>query len=388
MSLLNFEYKNFFVNLYEKIMEKDIFSDAAQVAFYFSFALFPLLIFLISIFGFVLESAMDMRQELFYYLYQVMPASAYELVKTTINEVTEGSSGGKLTFGLLVALYSASAGVDNIRIALNSVSNLREQRSWFKTKGIALLLTFALAVLIAIALAIVFYGGKLIKISLETLHLPISSPILLAVLQWIIILIVLLIVFALIFNFLPNHTKPFKWIWISPGTISGIILWLLLSGGFRLYLAYFDSYNKTYGSLGAMIILLLWLYLTALVILIGGSINSTLQDMTDPESDEKISRAEADKGTDASKTDDSATNKNKADGKKIENKTSSLIESPAVIQTTALNRNLPEEAAASLPDEENLTVPPNEMNNKSWVNLAVGGLFGVLVGLMIKRKDK
>ncbi len=92
-------------------------------------------------------------------------------------------------------------------------------------------------------------------------------------------------IFALLYNFLPKH-KNFKWVWVSPGAIISIVLWLVVSYGFRLYLGYFDSYDKTYGSLGAMIILMLWLYLTALVILIGGTINAVLEEFTDPKTAE------------------------------------------------------------------------------------------------------
>ncbi len=278
MALKNFHFKTFFYRLYERAMEEDIMSSAAQVAFYFSFALFPLLLFLVSLFGIILGSADDLRGELFYYLRQVMPNSAYELVQTTIVEVTTGSSGGKLTLGFFIALWSASAGVDSLRIALNSVYNLRETRDWWKTKLLSLSFTFVITILVSVALAIVFYGWKFVSFSLSSMSLPIPSPFFLVIIQWVAILIVLLIVFGLLFNYIPNHS-PFKWIWITPGAITGIILWLILSNGFRLYLNYFNSYNKTYGSLGAVIILMLWLYLTALVILIGGLINSIVDEI-------------------------------------------------------------------------------------------------------------
>ena len=278
MALKNFHIKTFFYRLYERSMEEDIMSSAAQVAFYFSFALFPLLLFLVSLFGIILGSADDLRGELFYYLRQVMPNSAYELVQTTIVEVTTGSSGGKLTLGFFIALWSASAGVDSLRIALNSVYNLRETRDWWKTKLLSLSFTFVITILVSVALAIVFYGWKFVSFSLSSMSLPIPSPFFLVIIQWVAILIVLLIVFGLLFNYIPNHS-PFKWIWITPGAITGIILWLILSNGFRLYLNYFNSYNKTYGSLGAVIILMLWLYLTALVILIGGLINSIVDEI-------------------------------------------------------------------------------------------------------------
>lgn len=277
MKLKNLHFKPFFYRLYERAMEEDIMSSAAQVAFYFSFALFPLLLFLVSLFGIILGSADDLRGELFYYLRQVMPGSAYELVQTTIIEVTTGSSGGKLTIGFFIALWSASAGVDSLRIALNSVYNLRETRDWWKTKLLSLSFTFVITILVSVALAIVFYGWKFISLTLTSMSLPVPSPFFLIIIQWVAILIVLLIVFGLLFNYIPNHS-PFKWVWITPGAVTGLILWLILSNSFRLYLNYFNSYNKTYGSLGAVIILMLWLYLTALVILIGGLINSIFEE--------------------------------------------------------------------------------------------------------------
>lgn len=283
---LDFDFKTFFIRLYKKAFEeKDIMSNAAQVAFYFTFSLFPLLLFMISLFGLILTSADDLRGELFLYLRQVMPISAYQLVFNTIEEVRESSSSGKLTVGILVAIWAASAGIDNIRIALNGVYNLTESRPWWKTKLLALGLTLGLGILFTFALGIIFYGTKVINLILGWINFSISSPFFLGVLQWVMILSVLITTFAIIYNFLPEH-KNRKWVWISPGAITGIILWLLLSYGFRLYLGYFNTYNKTYGSLGAVIILMLWLYLTAFVILVGGSINAVLQEFTDAETAE------------------------------------------------------------------------------------------------------
>ena len=267
---MSFDYKNFFKSLYQKINDDDIFGNAAQVAFYFSFALFPLLLFLMTLFGLILNNKAELQTELFMYLQSVMPASAFDLVKTTLLEVTKESSGGKLTIGILITLWAASAGIDNLRGALNEVYNLKETRSWVKSKLTAVILTLGFGVMILIALSFIFYGTQIL-----TWILPVESPYILKPLEWLTILIALTTMFALLYNFLPNHS-PYEFKFISPGAISAIILWLLCSGGFQLYLRYFDSYAKTYGSLGAMIILLLWLYLTALVILIGGAVNAIL----------------------------------------------------------------------------------------------------------------
>lgn len=305
MFKFNIGFKEFFKRLYEKsVEEEDLMSNAAQVAFYFTFAIFPLLLFLVSLFGIILASA-NLQDELYLYLRQIMPLSAFVLVQNTITEVTANSSGGKLTLGILAALWAASAGIDGIRVELNSVYNLTETRPWWKTKLLALLMTFGLAILITIALGVIFYGGRFISLILNSLSFSISSPIFLGILQWLTILAVLITIFALIYNFLPYH-KRLRWVWITPGAVVGIVLWLLFSYGFRLYLGFFNSYDKTYGSLGAVIILMLWLYLTALVILVGGTINAILQEFTDP-----VTAKAADRKADAKEEVEDPENKRK-----------------------------------------------------------------------------
>lgn len=268
-------------------METDIFSRAAQVAFYFSFSLFPLLFFLVSLFGLVLESTDGLKAELYGYVRQIMPWSAFELVRKTVEEVIDSSSSGKLTIGLAITLWSASAGIDSVRSALNAVYELRETRWWWKTKLQSLAITLLLILLVAVVLGIVFYGWQAAQFVLAYAGLQITSPLVLVSIQWISILVVMLFACEVIYNLLPNFTK-YHWAWITPGSIVAIILWLLLTRGFRLYLEYFNSYNKAYGSLGAVIILMLWLYLTAIVIVIGGVINAVLNEMREERGEEPI----------------------------------------------------------------------------------------------------
>lgn len=281
---MKFNIKDFAKRAYEEAMDEDITTNAAQVAFYFIFALFPLLLFLLSVIGLFLDAAEDVRRELFTYLQQIIPGSALTLIQDTLTEVVEEGGGGKLTFGALVALWSASAGIDNIRIALNDVYDLKETRPWWKYKLTSLLLTLGIALLIFFALGIVFYGAQFINLLLAPAGVSISSPIILNIFSFVIIGIALVLSFALIYSFAPNHT-PFTWKWITPGAITAIVLWLLFSGGFRIYLHYFDSYSKTYGSVGAIIVLLLWLYLTALVILIGGIVNHVADEISADKND-------------------------------------------------------------------------------------------------------
>lgn len=272
-NLISYPWKKFFELLYDKVFEAELFGRSAQVAFYFSFSLFPLLFFLISLFGIVLESTKGLQYELFSYLQQIMPTSAFVLVRDTVREIVENSSGGKLTLGLAVTLWSASAGVDGIRTALNSIYELRETRWWWKTKLQSLLLTFFFIIFIAFVLSIVFYGWQIFKFALAGFGFEVSSPLVLVSIQWVSIVLMMLFACEIIYNLIPDF-KSRVWNWITPGSVVAILLWILLTSGFRLYLTYFNSYNRTYGSLGAVIILMLWLYLTAVAVLFGGAINA------------------------------------------------------------------------------------------------------------------
>jgi membrane protein len=269
--------------LYEVFWAEDILSRSAQVAFYLSFSLFPLLLFLVNLLGLILGKAGDLRSELFSYLRQIMPYSAFVLVQRTILEVTENSSGGKLTFGLAIALWSASAGMDSLRIALNHVYKLKETRSWWITKLESLMFTLLLIFLLTFVLGTVFYGWKFLSLLLKLVHFPIESLIILQIIQWVTFIVVLFVTFGVIYRYLPNQ-KDDRCSWVSPGSLTAIVLWVLVTNLFRVYLLYFDNYDKTYGSLGAVIILMFWLYLSALVILVGGSLNSVLTEFANKNS--------------------------------------------------------------------------------------------------------
>ena len=282
-----FKWKLFFKELYDKFFDTDVMSSSAQVAFYFSFAFFPLLLVLVTLFGIVLESTDELRTELYIYLAQLMPPSAYELVRTTMDEIIESSSGSKLTLGILVTLWSASAGIDSLRIALNRVYEVKETRAWWKTKIESLVLTFLFILLLAVGLAAVTAGWSLVKVALGGMGMEVTSTWVVTGIQWVAIVVVMIFSTAVVYSWLPCF-KKFHWVWISPGSITAIFVWVLFGSLFRLYLQYFNSYNKAYGSLGAVIILMLWMYITGLALLLGGAINSVLTDM----SEKKIIEAE------------------------------------------------------------------------------------------------
>lgn len=273
-------WRKFAVRLYTVTAESDLFGRAAQSAFYFSLAIFPFLLFVISIFGLILRSADAFKSETYSYIGRVMPGAASELVRRTMDEVVSNSSGGKLTVALIVTLWSASAGIDGIRSGLNAVYGLRDSRMWLRTKIQSLLLTSVLSIIFGVVLTIVFYGWKLFEVTLNKLGFPVASPVILTVIQWVSILLLMLFAFEVIYNLLPDF-KKFRWRWITPGSIAAIVLWLILTTGFRAYISYFNSYDRAYGSLGAVFILMFWLYLTALVVMIGGAINTVSHELRD-----------------------------------------------------------------------------------------------------------
>jgi membrane protein len=262
--------------VWAEVQEDDVFGRAAQLSYYFLLALFPLLIFLTSVIGIVIGQGSGIRQSLFAYLSQVMPPAAFDLIQSTMQEVTAASSGGKISFGILAALWAASNGMGAITEALNIAYDVKESRPWWKQRLTAIGLTITLSVLIITALVIVLAGGKIVDGLAASYAFGSVFTLTWKILQWPIVLAAMLFAFALIYYFAPD-VRDQKWIWITPGAVFGVMLWLLVSYGFRIYLDYFDSYSKTYGSLGAVIILMLWLYFTGLAVLIGGEVNAEIE---------------------------------------------------------------------------------------------------------------
>jgi membrane protein len=254
-----------------------IFGRAAELSYYFLLALFPLLIFMTSALGIVLGSDMGTRQQLFSYLARIMPPSAYQLVNATMLEVSQASGGGKLSLGLLAALWAASNGMSAITDSLNVAYDVEEGRPWWKQRLVAITLTVALSVLIVSALLLVVAGGHIAEGVANAYGFGPAFSIAWKIIQWPLVLAFMILAFALIYYFAPDLRKQ-KWAWLTPGAAIGVVLWLLVSLGFRVYLQFFDSYSKTYGSLGAVIILMLWLYFTGAAVLFGGEINSEIEN--------------------------------------------------------------------------------------------------------------
>lgn len=267
--------KRDFKRVAQRIIDDDIFGRAAQLSYYFLLALFPLLLVLINLLGYMAQQGTAFREQLLTYLAALMPHSAIALVRTTLNEISEASGTGKVSFGLLAALWAASNGMGAISDTLNTAYNVKERRPWWKVRIISVCLTVALAVLILAALAIVLYGGTIGEALAARYGFGNLFTLVWKIVQWPIALVFVLTTFNLIYNFAPD-VPPGARSWITRGAFVGVGLWLIVSFGFRAYLSFFDSYSVTYGSLGAVIVLMLWFYLTGVAILIGGEVNSEL----------------------------------------------------------------------------------------------------------------
>jgi membrane protein len=263
--------------VWKEIQEDEVFGRAAELSYYFLLALFPLLIFLTSVIGLVLGSDTGTRQALFSYLARVIPPTAFQLIESTMTEVAASGNGGKISFGILAALWAASNGMGAITQSLNVAYDVKETRPWWKHRLTAIGLTIALSVLIISALILVVAGGHIADFLAGIFGFGSVFSVTWKIVQWPIVLGFMTFAFALIYYFAPDlHDQAWKW--LTPGAAIGVALWLAVSVVFRVYLHFFDSYSKTYGSLGAVIILMLWLYFTGAAILIGGEINSEIEN--------------------------------------------------------------------------------------------------------------
>lgn len=262
--------------VWAETQEDEVLGRAAQLSYYFLLALFPALLFLTSLLGYFAGENETLREGLFKYLNTVLPGEASQLVSKTVSDVTQGSGGGKLSFGILAALWAASNGMGAISESLNVAYDVKEGRSWWRSRLSAITLTLALAFLIISALVLVLYGHDLAELVAGKFGLGAAFALVWKILQWPIVLVFVLLAFASIYYFAPD-LRDQDWKWVTPGSVIGVALWLLVSFGFKTYLAYFNSYSATYGSLGAVIILMLWFYFTGAAILIGGEINSEIE---------------------------------------------------------------------------------------------------------------
>ena len=258
-----------------EIDRDNVLGRAAELAYFFLFSVFPLLLVLTNVLGMV-SAGSKIQDSLERYFSTAMPPAAYRLISSTLEEISQASDGGKLSLGIFMTLASASSGMVAIIEGLNTAYDVREARSWWRRRLVAVALTIALAVFTITALAIMLYGSELGGAIASRIGARAVFQFLWNVLQWPAMVGFILLGFSLIYRFAPN-LRDQRWHWILPGAGTALLVWVAASLGLRLYLRFFDAYSTTYGSLGALIVLMIWFYLFGAAILIGGEVNSIIE---------------------------------------------------------------------------------------------------------------
>ncbi|WP_163527797.1 YihY/virulence factor BrkB family protein [Halobacillus ihumii] len=239
---------------------------AAQ-AYYYLLAIVPMLILLLSILPYLNidpETAID-------FLQNVAPGGTVETYRENIVNLVAQPKGGLLTIGIIGTLWSASSGVNAFIQSSNMAYNVEETRSFIKIRLLSILLTLGMIVAIVVTLTLPIFGDVLINFLQAFLGLPETTVILFQVLRWVISIVVMSVVLMALYHIAPNKTLPFKE--ILPGAIITAVLWQLISLAFSFYVSNFGNYSATYGSLGGIIILMLWFFITGIILMIGAEIN-------------------------------------------------------------------------------------------------------------------
>lgn len=268
----------------------DALGLAAQLAFYLILALFPFLLVLVSLMG--TFSSPGLAEQVLGYFREVTPEQVYGIIESYLSDIIAGNrpAPGLFSVGLVIALWSASGAFAALINALNKAYDVEETRPFWKVRGIALLMTLGLSVIVMIGVLLLVAGPPIGRGIVDLFGLGEVFTLVWNVVQWPVALSLMVFTVALLYYFAPDAGQPFRW--ITPGGLIGVLLWVLASVIFRFYVSNFGSYDATYGSIGAVIVLLLYLYISSLTILFGAELNATLVRLKEEISGEQVLDAE------------------------------------------------------------------------------------------------
>ena len=258
---------------YDKVLTDDCLGRAAQLAYYFLFALFPFLLFLVTLLGYI--PVPDLLDHIMLLLAHALPREALTLVQDNVHSLVTQPRGGLLSFGIIAALWTSSSAITAIMAGLNRAYGVEENRPWWKVRITALLLTLGSSLFVIAATVLLIFGPQLGTWLASSVGLGDVFAAVWTVGRWVIILGCLIVALAALYYFAPDVQQ--QWRWITPGSVCAVIGWILASLGFAYYVNNFGSYNATYGSIGAVIVLLTWMYATGFFILVGGELNSEIE---------------------------------------------------------------------------------------------------------------
>ena len=257
---------------HEAFFKDNCLGMAAQLAYYFFFALFPTLLFLLALASYF--PPYQLIDDLFRTLGGYVPPEALTIITDQLTKISEGQQGGLLTLGVATALWSSSAATTAIIDTLNTAYGIQEGRPWWKVRLIAAGLTFGVAIFILCSLALVLVGPGLLQRILGT-SLGSTFEIAWNVLRWPVVFALVSAGMAIIYYFAPDAQQD--WVWITPGSIFATTLWVASSIGFKYYIASMGSYTESYGAIGGVMVLMLWFYISGLVILVGAEMNAEIE---------------------------------------------------------------------------------------------------------------
>lgn len=269
-------WRDVFIRAFRRIGQDRLTLTAAGVAFYGLLAAFPLIAAAIALWG--LAASPEQLASAMHDAYETMPPQAASILDDQASRIVADEGGGTTTaaiLGLLVSFYLGSRGVSALIEGLNIASNEREKRGFIKTNLVAILLTVGLILGALVAVALVAVAPAV----LGSLPIGDAANVAIRVLRWPVLFIGALAALAVIYRFGPSRAKP-RLQWVTPGALFAALAWLLASAGFSIYVANFADYNATYGALGGVVILLMWIWLSALVVLIGQEINVEAERQT------------------------------------------------------------------------------------------------------------
>jgi len=265
--------RQFLKELYQEAKDDDILNGAAVLGFYLMLAIFPAMIFVLAVIPYLPIANVD--QAIMNLLRQALPASAADMFTGVVQEVTQEQRGGLLSFGLLAALWATSTGMYAIMQQLNITYGVDEGRGFLRARLVAIVLSLLFVVLVLGGVSLIVLGGQ-IQESLGA-RFAIGDALLafFIVFRWVIILAALLLAFSLIYYLAPNVEQRFKF--ITAGSVVGVVVLLVASLAFAWYAQSLGNYAATYGSVGAVMVLMMWLFIAGLAILFGSEINVLLE---------------------------------------------------------------------------------------------------------------
>jgi membrane protein len=260
-------------DLFGRIGRDNVFNGAAALAFYMTLAFFPALVVLVTLVPYLPIDRID--EAIFDFLAQGLPAEASGLVRRVVGEAIGEQRGGLLSFSLLAAAWAASTGMNGVMRQINSAYEKSEARSFLRARITALALSVAFGALVLGAFSLIVLGGVLQDWIGDRFGFSDLLLALFATIRWIIIVLGMLLGFALVYRFGPNVEQRFSL--VSPGSIFSVLALIVVSLGFSFYIRNFGNYGAIYGSVGAVIVLMLWFYVAAFVVILGAEINALHQ---------------------------------------------------------------------------------------------------------------